>query len=123
MAPDDEGHLHASEARAVGGLAGWQVRRLRGLAAGDLSNLTVSALAEAIELSPSHFSRAFRRSFGCAPREWLLNLRLDAAKSRLATTRETVDQIALSLGYKSGSQLSRAFRSRFGLAPQTFRRT
>jgi AraC family transcriptional regulator len=106
----------------TGGLAGWQVRRLKTLAETDLPRLSVNSLAAAVDLSPSYFTRAFTRSFACSPRSWLLAQRLDAAKQRLAETSETVDQIALSLGYKSGSQLSRAFRARFGMSPQAFRR-
>lgn len=123
MAPaDDDAQGHAL-ARRIGGLAGWQVRRLRVLAEAELAALTVDALAKAVDLSPSYFSRAFRQSFGCAPRSWLLDLRLIEAKRRLSATSETVDQIALALGYRSGSQLSRAFRAKFGQSPRAFRRT
>jgi AraC family transcriptional regulator len=123
LAPaDDDARMRAIEASSTGGLAGWQVRRLLSLAEVDLAGLSVSSLAGAVELSPSYFTRAFTRSFGCSPRSWLLVRRLDAAKRRLAETSDTVDQIALSLGYKSGSQLSRAFRARFGMSPQAFRR-
>lgn len=103
-------------------MAGWQERTLRQLAAGDLSRLTVSVLASSVNLSPNHFSRAFRKSFGVPPREWLVQQRLAYAKVWLLETSDTVDEIALRLGYRSGSQLSRAFRARFGMSPQGFRR-
>lgn len=92
------------------------------MADSQLPHLTVRTMAAAVELSPSHFSRAFSTTFGMPPRAWLLQQRLERAKSQLLEGSETIDQIALSLGYKSGSQLSRAFRNRFGMSPQSFRR-
>lgn len=108
--------------RTTGGLAGWQARTIRQLAAGQLPALTVASLAGAVNLSPYHFSRAFRVTFGVPPREWLLRQRLERAKARLLESSETVEQIAVSLGYRSGSELSRVFRARVGVSPQAYRR-
>lgn len=105
-----------------GGLAGWHLRAIERLAGTDLANLTVARMAAAADLSPYHFSRAFRVSTGLPPREWLLQKRLAAAKTLLVSTSCTIDQIATSVGYSSGSQFSRAFRARFGASPQEFRR-
>lgn len=79
-------------------------------------------LARAVRLSPHHFSRAFRISYGAPPREWLLQARVARAKAQLLDGRETVEQIAFSLGYSSGSQFARAFRARVGVSPQAYRR-
>lgn len=122
VSPNDHLGKPPQNAPAIGGLAGWQARMVRQLAAAQLAALTVGAMATAVGLSPHHFSRAFRMTFGLPPREWLVQQRLGHAKMRLLETSDTVDQIALSLGYKSGSQLSRAFRARFGMSPRAFRR-
>ena len=51
-----------------GGLAPWQARRAEAMIEKNLGEkLLVGALAEAVRLSPSHFRRAFRRTFGVAP--------------------------------------------------------
>ncbi|MFZ5684623.1 MAG: helix-turn-helix domain-containing protein, partial [Pseudomonadota bacterium] len=88
----------------------------------QLESLTVRAMAAAVDLSPHHFSRPFRMSFGAPPREWLIRARLERAKLRLPETSDTVEQIAVRFGYSSGSQFLRAFRARFGLSLQSFRR-
>lgn len=123
MAAEDAGDLTQEErSLAKGGLAGWQVRAITRLADAQLEALTVRGMTAAVDLSPHHFSRAFRMSFGAPPREWLISARLERAKLRLLETSDTVEQIAVRFGYSSGSQFSRAFRARFGLSLQSFRR-
>jgi AraC family transcriptional regulator len=116
--------MHDLNSREVirGGLAGWQAKALIRFASASLQTLTVAAMAQAVSLSPHHFSRAFRTTFGVSPREWLLQQRMIAARSRLETTSDTVEQIAIDLGYSSGSQFCRAFRARFGVSPRVYRR-
>lgn len=110
--------------RAVlrGGLAGWQVRKIVRLAASAIGDLTVATMAEAANLSASHFSRAFRVSFGLPPREWLLQQKMQSARDRLQNSQDTVEQIASDLGYRTSSQFCRAFRVRFGSSPRAYRR-
>lgn len=112
----------AANAPSKGGLAGWQRRRIERCAAADVSDMTVAALAAMLGLSRHHFSRAFQASFGTPPREWLLRVRLADAERRLRHGHETVEQIAIDLGYRSGSQFARAFRARFGCSPTAYRR-
>lgn len=88
----------------------------------SLHDLSVGGLARTLHLSPQHFSRAFHVTFGMPPRAWLLEHRLAAAERRLREGDETVEQIALGLGYRSGSQFARAFRARFGCSPLDYRR-
>ena len=42
--------------------------------------LDVSTLARAAKLSPAHFSREFRRTFGETPHQYLLTRRLERAR-------------------------------------------
>lgn len=105
-----------------GGLAGWQVRTLTQLGPDRIARLNVRQMAAAARLSPHHFSRAFRISFGCAPRTWLVARKMAQAQDRLTSTDDPVDRIAVDLGYRSGSQLARAFRAHAGCSPRAFRR-
>lgn len=45
-------------------------------------------------LSLSHFSRAFRRSIGVAPHNWLLMRRIEVAKEKLCDSRLPLAEVA-----------------------------
>lgn len=105
-----------------GGLAGWQMKTILCLANNDLGGLTVGSMAAAAKLSPHHFSRAFRISFGASPRDWILGQKMAAACKRLASGHDPVALIAADLGYGASSQFCRAFRAHLGVSPETFRR-
>lgn len=122
MTADEAGDLREASTFAKGGLAGWQARLLSRLAAAQLGALTVRRMAAMVDLSVHHFSRAFRITYGASPREWLIEAKMRQAAERLLNTVATVEEIAIDLGYSSGSQFSRIFRARLGTSPQTFRR-
>jgi AraC family transcriptional regulator len=123
MAADDAGDVQEERVLARGGLAGWQVRALTQLVAREIASLTVGRMATAVDLSPHHFSRAFRTTFGAPPRSWLIDAKMLRARDRLLNSNDTVEQIAIALGYRSGSQFSRVFRAQFGTSPLAFRRS
>ncbi|MBU1326371.1 MAG: helix-turn-helix transcriptional regulator [Alphaproteobacteria bacterium] len=106
----------------TGGLAGWQKRLVEAAARERLAELTVGKLADEVRLSRYWFSRAFRSSYGIPPAEWLQDRRLREAERRLRVTDDTVERIALDVGYRSGSQLARMFRRRMGASPSVWRR-
>jgi len=108
--------------RLRGGLAGWQVRRLEELAAGDLRGLTILKLAGAVRLSPFHFTRAFAAAVGTTPGQWLIGLRHERAKTLLDTTDLGIADVAREVGYSGAPQLARAFRTLTGLTPSDYRR-
>ena len=55
--------------------------------------LDVAALARAAHLSPAHFSREFRRTFGETPHRYLLTRRMERAAALLRTTDRSVADI------------------------------
>ena len=106
-----------------GGLAPWQEKRSKDLLAGDLSGATsLSEVALACGLSVSHFSRAFRRSTGVAPHAWLLNVRVEAAKTMLRGRETSLSMVALACGFADQSHFTRVFTRRVGLSPGAWRK-
>ena len=83
--------------------------------------LTVQAVAEAVRLSPSHFSRLFKRQTGFSPYEYILLRRIDEAKHLLASTRLSVKEIAYQTGYNSEENFIHSFQKKVGVSPGTFR--
>lgn len=109
---------------AKGGLAPWQMRRCIEILNSDLAHdHNMSALAIEIGLSPFHFARSFKQSFGVPPYTYLTKLRMDHASKLLLNTDLQVTQVALEVGYDTSQALARAFRKQFSCCPREFRRS
>ena len=85
--------------------------------------LDVPALARAAHLSPAHFSREFRRTFGETPHQYLLTRRLERAAALLRTTDRSVADICLSVGLTSVGSFTTSFGRMFGMSPTAYRAT
>lgn len=83
--------------------------------------LSLSVLAEHVNISPSYLSHQFRAETGCPPMEYLAGLKINFAKTILRSTNRTISDIALSLGYSSSSSFINAFTTRVGISPKKFR--
>ena len=83
--------------------------------------LDVRALARAAHLSPAHFSREFRRTFGEPPHKYLLTRRLERAAALLRHTDRTVADICLMVGLRSVGSFTTSFGRAFGLSPTAYR--
>ena len=84
--------------------------------------IRVSALSRAAAMSERSFLRRFKRATGYAPSAYLQRLRIDAARDRLETSNDTIDQIAWAIGYKDPSAFRRQFTQQVGITPSSFRR-
>lgn len=105
------------QARAAGrfaDLAAWIPAHLT-------EDLSVESLARRVNSSPRHFARLFKEAFGVAPAEFVEALRLAEASERLLSSAATVDAVAASVGYASGTVFRRAFERRVGVPPSLYR--
>jgi len=85
--------------------------------------LTVADLARAARLSPAHFSREFRRTFGEAPHQYLLTRRLERASALLRNTDRTVTEICFDVGLAGVGSFVTSFRRVYGFTPLAYRAT
>jgi AraC family transcriptional regulator len=107
-----------------GGLASWQQRILRDYLEANLGErISVSKLAEMVRLSPYHFSRAFKQTFGMPPHRYATSRRMEHAKTMLANGELSVTQIALEVGFGEISSFTAAFRKIAGQTPTRYRRS
>jgi AraC-like DNA-binding protein len=83
--------------------------------------LDVPSIARAAHLSPAHFSREFRRTFGETPHQYLLTRRMERAAALLRNTDRTVADICLTVGLRSVGSFTTTFRRIFGLTPTAYR--
>ncbi len=80
-----------------------------------------TTICEAFHISQSHLSRSFREEMGVNLSSYIQTLRLNEAKLLLAKTEETVEDIALRVGYSSAQVLSRLFKKLDGISPSGYR--
>lgn len=83
--------------------------------------LTVADLARAAGLSPAHFSREFRRTFGEAPHQYLLTRRLERAAALLRDTDRSVTEICFAVGLAGVGSFTTSFRRVYGVPPLAYR--
>ena len=83
--------------------------------------LDVPALARSAYLSPAHFSREFRRTFGETPHQYLLTRRLERAAALLRNTDHSVADICFTVGLRSVGSFTTSFRRVYGLSPTGYR--
>ncbi|NJQ05359.1 helix-turn-helix transcriptional regulator [Streptomyces lonarensis] len=83
--------------------------------------LDVPSLARLAHISPAHFSRIFRATFGETPHRYLQRRRVERAMFLLRHTDRSVTDICFEVGFNSPGTFSRTFRDIVGTSPRTFR--
>jgi AraC family transcriptional regulator len=106
-----------------GGLAAWRAKRALRYVEGNLgSRMAVRDMADVAALSTSHFSRAFKQSFGCSPIAYVMTRRIERAKLMMTSTREKLLAIALACGFADQPHFNRHFARLVGMSPGLWRR-
>jgi AraC family transcriptional regulator len=106
-----------------GGLAPWQVRRVTTHIEANLdATIRIKDLAALIKLSPSHFSRAFKKSFADSPHRYLMRRRLERAQGLMLTTNASLGQIAGDCGFADQAHFNKLFHRLVGQSPRAWRR-
>ena len=83
---------------------------------------TLDALARDAGASRSTLADRFAHYLHAPPMAYLARLRLQLAARLLATTRQSVLEVAGRVGYESEAAFNRAFRREYGLPPGRYRR-
>jgi len=106
-----------------GGLAPWQQKRVAAYIEEHVADdIPLATLAELARLSPYHFSRSFKHSFGMPPHRYHANRRIEQAKRLLANRELSVTAIALDVGFSETSTFTAAFHRLTGQTPSGYRR-
>ena len=84
--------------------------------------LDLEALARAAHVSPRHFSRSFRETFGETPHQYLLTRRIERARYLLRTTDMQVADVCLAVGFSSVGSFTTTFSRHVGVSPTEYRR-
>lgn len=82
----------------------------------------ISTLAEKVGINEFKLKLGFRELFKTSPYQYLIQLRLEQAKSLLEETDLTINEIADSVGFKSYNGFSTTFKRLFKLSPTHYRK-
>ncbi len=114
-------HFGASLITQVGESATRAARRARELLREEMDqDLGLDELARRCGADRFQLTRAFRAAYGLPPHAWRVQLRLTAARRRLAAGESPAD-VAAAVGFADQSHLGRWFRRAFGLTPAAYR--
>jgi AraC family transcriptional regulator len=106
-----------------GGLAPWQAKRVATYIRAHIgAALRASELAALVQLSNSHFNRAFKVSFQETPTAYVMRQRMGLAQVLMLTTCHPLSQVALKCGLCDQAHFSRMFRRFVGQSPRLWRR-
>ena len=116
----------AGQSRSVrslrGGLGPARLRTVRELVQAKMEeDLTLMEMAQAVDLSPSHFSRMFHKSTGETPHQFVLRNRIECAKEMLRVAEARVLDVAIACGFKTQQHFARVFRRICGASPTEYR--
>lgn len=120
----ERGFSNAERPKSMrGGLAPWQIRRVTTHIEANLdASIRIKDLATLIRLSPCHFCRAFKDSFGDTPHGYLLRRRMERAQGLMLATKVPLGQIAAECGLADQAHFNRVFRRFVGESPGVWRR-
>jgi AraC family transcriptional regulator len=107
----------------TGGLAGWQITRVRAFIEKNLhGTIHTEDLSAVARRSAAHFARSFKHSFGEPPHAYVMRKRLEKGCHLMMTSSESLSQIALTVGFSDQSHFCKRFKQAFGESPSSWRR-
>lgn len=83
--------------------------------------LTLADLAGVACLSPYHFSRSFKQAVGVGPQRYVMQKRIERAKTLMRRTNQPLALIAQEVGLADQSHLTSLFRREMGITPGRYR--
>ena len=83
--------------------------------------LRLEELASLVGMTPSAFSRFFKKHTTCTLSDYIIDIRLGAAARMLVDTTAGVSEICYACGFNNLSNFNRMFKARRGYTPRDFR--
>lgn len=105
------------------GLTTQQLKRVTGYIEDHIDrDLSLTTLASVAEVSASHLKNAFRRSTGLPVHAYVVQRRVERAKSLLIQGKLPASEVALEAGFSHQSHMARCVRRVLGITPSTLSR-
>jgi transcriptional regulator GlxA family with amidase domain len=84
--------------------------------------ITVDTLASKVMMAPRTFARRFKAETGTTPYHWITNQRVMLAERMLEESDETIERIAVQVGFSNATAFRHHFARLRGTSPQRYRR-
>lgn len=84
---------------------------------------SIQMLADVLRISRTTLYTRFKQQLHQSPQQYLMELRLEAARKALCDTKLTHQEIAISCGLIDKDYFSRLFKRRYGVSPGAYRKT
>jgi transcriptional regulator GlxA family with amidase domain len=104
----------ASEMMSIRELQIWIAEHLE-------KKLSVEDLAARMSMSVRNFERVFTREMGTTPSQYVLQMRVEAARRQLERTERGLKQVASTAGFGNVDVMRRAFVRLLGITPRQYR--
>lgn len=85
------------------------------------TDISLDDISQAAHLSKYHFLRLFRQHYGITPHQYVINCRINAARSAL-DLGASLTQVALRYGFADLSHFNRRFKRIYGMTPHQYQR-
>lgn len=82
--------------------------------------LTIEDITQRFSLSRSSLQTLFKNNIGCAPKQYILDLKLTKSKYLIKESTHTISEIAAMLGFTSIHYFSRRFKQSFHMTPRDY---
>ena len=83
--------------------------------------LSLAEVAGVVNISPTYFANLFKRAIGISPHQYVIQQRVERAKTMLSKTDLSIAAIALQVGFSSQSHLTQMFKRVTGMTPKQVR--
>lgn len=87
------------------------------------SSIGLNELAKIAEVHPTHLARVFRQYEKCTAGDYIRKIRIDEARRKMISSKQSLVEIALETGFSDQSHFTRSFKNITGMTPTEYRRT
>ena len=88
----------------------------------DDSSFSVEQLATKLSISRVQLYRKIKSILNISISDYILNIRLEKAKTLLQDSKLSISEVAYSVGFSSPSYFSSSFKNKFGKTPKLYRK-
>lgn len=85
------------------------------------NDISISSLAAMCGISEVYFRKLFFNAFGISPKEYIIQKRIEYAKTLLSSGDFSVSEVAIITGYSEPCHFSREFSKRVGISPKQYK--